>query len=110
MIQWLSKIISRMFKRKTINMIILDNETSTLVENYFESVKVQLQYVPPNDHRSNRAERAIKSFKNHMTLSLSTVSTQFPIKKWPMLLEQVLLTLNHLRPSSANDSISAYDI
>ena len=92
-----------------VNMVVLDNETSDLVENYFESVNVQFQYVPPNDHRSNRAERAIQSFKNHMISSLSTVSTHFPMKKWPMLLEQVLLTLNHLRPSSADDSISAYE-
>ena len=92
-----------------VNMIILVYETSDLVENYFESVNVQFQYVPPNDHRSNRAERAIQSFKNHMISSLSTISTQFPMKKWPLLLEQVLLTLNHLRPSSADDSISAYE-
>ena len=92
-----------------VNLIILDNETSALVEQYFESVNVMFQYVPPNDHRSNRAERAIQSFKNHMISSLSTVSTQFPMKKWPMLMDQVLLTLNHLRPWSADHSISAYE-
>jgi hypothetical protein len=91
-----------------VNLIILDNETSGLVEQYFKSVNVMFQYVPPNDHRANRAERAIQSFKNHMISSLSTVSTQFPMKKWPLLLEQVLLTLNHLRPWSADPSISAY--
>ena len=92
-----------------INLIILDNETSYLVEQYFKSENVLFQYVPPNDHRANRAERAIQSFKNHMISSLSTVSALFPMKKWPLLIEQVLLTLNHLRPWSANPSISAYE-
>jgi hypothetical protein len=92
-----------------INMIILDNETSSLVESYFESVNVAFQYVPPRDHRANRADCAIQSFKNHLISSLSTVSQNFPMKRWPQLMTQVLLTLNHLRPWSADNSISAYE-
>jgi hypothetical protein len=37
-----------------------DNESSKLVTDYFKRSRVQVQYVPPNNHRANKAERAIR--------------------------------------------------
>jgi hypothetical protein len=47
-----------------------DNESSKLVTDYFRrSCGVQAQYVPPNNHHANKAERAIRDFKNHFVAS-----------------------------------------
>eukprot|EP01038_Epipyxis_sp_PR26KG_P005245 gene5245-7290_t len=36
---------------------MLDNETSNMLQNYLEQEKIRYQFLPPDDHRANRAER-----------------------------------------------------
>lgn len=55
----------------------MDNECSLILKNYMEQEQIQLQLVPPGVHRANSAERAIRTFKNHLISGLATTDTIF---------------------------------
>jgi hypothetical protein len=64
----------------------LDNETSAALENYFKhEAKVDFQYVPPHSHRRNKAERAIRTMKNHLISTFSSANAQCPLYLWDVL-------------------------
>ena len=86
----------------------IDNECSTILQEYMTSENVAYQMVPPGIHRRNAAERAIRTFKNHFIAGLSSVDTNFPLHLWDKLLEQAILSLNLLRGSRVNPAISAW--
>ena len=86
----------------------LDNETSALLEDFFRANDVSVEYAPAQNHRTVRAERAIRDAKNHLISTLATAHPSFPLDMWDRLLPQVELTLNHLRPFGPNPDISAY--
>ena len=69
---------------------------------------VAFQRVPPKEHRANSAERAIRTFKNHLIAILCTVDPFFPLGEWDRLLPQAILTLNLLRSSRIHPSLSAH--
>ena len=53
---------------------MLDNEDSDLLRNFFtEEAKVVAEFVPPNTHRRNRAERSIQDWKGHHIACLDMV-------------------------------------
>ena len=87
----------------------LDNETSTALENYAAKNNISIQYCPPGQHRSLKAERAIRTFKNHFISTLCTVANDFPLTLWDKLLPQAELCLNHLIPYGPNPNISAFE-
>jgi hypothetical protein len=87
---------------------ITDNETSAQLKQYLTSRGVQYQLVPPNNHRANAAERAIRTFKNHFIATLCSCDMNFPLQLWDRLIEQAVITLNILRKSSINERLSAY--
>lgn len=87
---------------------ILDNETSQDLESFFHQQDLPYQYVPPNNHRANKAERAIRDFKNHLLSGLATAHANFPYYLWEDLLPQAEITINHLRPASNRPTKSAY--
>ena len=64
--------------------------------------------VPPNVHRRNAAERAIRTFQNHFIAGLSSVDKDFPLHLWDQLIVQAELTLNLLRGSRINPKLSAW--
>ena len=103
----LLKFLAR--NKKTISVQRLDNETSTAVEELFDEHNVEFQYVPPHCHRALRAERAIRSAKNHFIATLCTADEDFPMHMWDELLEQAEISLNHLRGCRSNMAISAYE-
>ena len=86
----------------------LDNETSRVLEDYCQTQNISIQYVPPHNHRANRAERAIRTFKNHFISTLATADPSFPLKAWDELIPQAEITLNMMRSSRVNPVISAY--
>ena len=90
------------------HLLHLDNETSAPLTTHLRKHGIELQYVPPHQHRANRAERAIRTFKNHFIATLSTASPSFPLHLWDRLLPQTEICLNHLRPFAPNPKISAY--
>lgn len=61
---------------------------------------ISIQYCAPHQHRALKAERAIRTFKNHFISTLCTVAPDFPLDLWDHLLPQAELTLNHLLPLS----------
>jgi len=89
---------------------ILDNEASkTYAKLIQNNNKTKIQFVPPNMHRRNIAERAIRTFKAHFIAGLCSTHRDFPLNLWDRLLPQATMTLNMLRPSNANPNISAHE-
>ena len=86
----------------------LDNEKSADLTALFKTHKLSIQYVPPQQHRANPAERAIRTYKNHFIAILSAVHPSFPADLWHLLLPITELTLNHLRPWTPNRKLSAH--
>jgi len=98
------------FKSKgfTPHFMRLDNETSAALEQYFKDQSIKAEYVAPHQHRANKAERAIRTFKNHFIAILSATDPDFPMADWDLLLPQAEMTINMLRGSKVNPFISAY--
>jgi hypothetical protein len=65
------------------------------------------QLVPPHCHRTNAAERAIRTFKEHFKAGLATVNPEFRAHLWDRLLPQTEITLNLLRSSRLHPQLSA---
>jgi Reverse transcriptase (RNA-dependent DNA polymerase) len=86
----------------------MDNECSGILKDYMDKENIQLQFVPPGVHRANAAERAIRTFKNHLIAGLATTDPNFPMHLWDRLLPQAVITLNLLRTSRINPNLSAY--
>jgi hypothetical protein len=59
---------------------VMENECSKAVENYIRANKMDIQLVPPHNHRVNAAERAIAMFQEHFVTALATVDTLCPLQ------------------------------
>ena len=95
-----------------VGVIRLDNETSDTLETFFrEEVKKKFEYCPPDNHRTNRAERSIRTTKNHMIATLAGCHKDFPLYLWdvPEFLAQCELTLNLMRPWGDDPAINAHE-
>jgi hypothetical protein len=57
----------------------LDNEASKLLKDYLYHQDIKSQLVPPYSHRRNSAERAIRSFKDHLIAGLCSTYKYFTI-------------------------------
>ncbi len=91
------------------SFVRLDAETSTDLEQFLKNKKkVTFQYLPTGTHRANRAERCIRTWKNHFTSTLATASSKFPMSYWNKLIHLVELTLNCFLPWQPNPAISAF--
>jgi hypothetical protein len=100
------------FKRYDIkpSLLRMDNEISNALEAYLvDTRQVPIQYVAPNNHRQNKAERIIRVWKNHFISILATTDPAFPMHVWEELLSHAELTINLLRASNTNTSISAWE-
>jgi hypothetical protein len=86
----------------------MDNECPQELISYFSVHHIQHQLVPPYNHRANKAERAIQTFKHHFIAGLCSTPTAFPMHLWCRLLPQATITLNLLRPSTITPRISAH--
>eukprot|EP00804_Cyclotella_cryptica_P004371 CCRYP_006794-RA/>CCRYP_006794-RA protein AED:0.43 eAED:0.30 QI:0/0/0/1/1/1/2/0/589 len=78
---------------------VLDNEASHANTEYLRRHDIKWQFVPPNEHRVNAAERAIQTFKNHFISGLCSTDRNFPSQLWDKLLQQAQDSLNMLRTS-----------
>ena len=87
---------------------ILDNECSSTMQKSFRKYNVNFQLVPPYTHRRNAPERAIRTLKNHLCAVLASCDPNFPSQEWDRLVSQEILTLNLLRSSCTNPSLSAH--
>jgi hypothetical protein len=92
------------------DIVRLDNETSTDLENFLlKDKKIKsFQYFPTGTHRANRAERCLRTWKNHFIATQSTAAPTFPAYYWNKLIPLAEITLNCLLPWQPNPAISAY--
>ena len=86
----------------------LDNETSAPLEAFALANNITIQYCPPHTHRSLKAERAIRTLKNHLVATLCTADPDCPLTLWDEMLPRAEICLNHLIPYSPNVTVSAY--
>ena len=86
---------------------VLDNECSQILKDYMQGENEEFQLVPPHLHRRNAAERAIQTWKNHFISGIVSTHNKFPLHLWCRLLPQAILTLNLLRQSRINPTLSA---
>ena len=75
---------------------------------HLETINIPYQLVSPGDHRTNPAERAIQTFKNHFIAMLSGTDLDFPGNCWDLLIPQANITLNLLRSARVQPQLSAY--
>ena len=87
---------------------ILDSECSAKFKSALNEHGVDIELVPSRQHRRNTAQRAIRTFKNHFLAGLATCNSDFPLREWDRLLDKAELTLNLLRYSRINPSLSAW--
>ena len=80
-------------------LVKMDNETSASLKDSLKRLEMKPEYVVPNNHRQNSAERDIRTFKNHFIATLCTTDNCFPIHEWDLLLPQAEMTLNLMRAS-----------
>jgi hypothetical protein len=98
------ELVARGLKPKLMK---LDNEASKLLKAYLHQQDTTFQLVPSYSHRRNSAERAIRSFKDHLIAGLCSTDESFPMHLWDRLLPQAVMTLNMPRTSIINPKISA---
>ena len=87
---------------------VLDNEISQTYKEEIRELGMSYQLVPPDDHRRNIAERAIKTQKNHFVGVLSRAAVTFPLHLWCQAIPQVKRQLMLLPMSNVNPIISSY--
>jgi hypothetical protein len=85
----------------------LDNECSTAMKAEMDTQEIDWQLTPVGIHRRNAAERAIRTFKNHLLAGLASTDDAFPVHLWCRLIPQAQRTLNLLRTSRINPRLSA---
>jgi hypothetical protein len=106
-----NSIMTRLAARGlSVDLQILDNEASAAYKDAITfKWNATFQLVLPDMHWRNRAERAIRTFKDHFLAILAGVDAAFPPYLWDLLLPQAELTLNLLRQSTLNPRISAWE-
>jgi hypothetical protein len=87
----------------------MDNQAVAALKDYLHAENCAWQFVEPNNHRVNAAERAIQTFKIHFISGLCTTDKAFPLQLWDEMTEQAQDTLNLLRPSRHDPTKSAYE-
>jgi len=87
----------------------MDNETSHDVENVIKLQQTRLQYTPPDIHRTNPAERAIRTWKNQFFAGITGLPKSFPIANWCCLTTKWDATLNMLHPCCQNPLLLGHE-
>jgi hypothetical protein len=86
----------------------LDNEISKEVIIAIENEGLQYQIASPSNHRLNDAERAIQTFKARLIPHREGTDPTFPKSSWDLMIPQIVLVMNLMRPSRINPLLSAY--
>eukprot|EP00804_Cyclotella_cryptica_P024014 CCRYP_020050-RA/>CCRYP_020050-RA protein AED:0.24 eAED:0.19 QI:0/0/0/0.8/0.25/0/5/0/1018 len=87
---------------------VTDNQATTPIKAYLNTEDCKWQFVEPNNHRVNAAERAIQTFMNHFVSGLCSTDHDWPLQLWDTMTDQAITTLNLLRTSRIDPSKSAY--
>jgi len=87
----------------------LDNETSQEFATHLRTHGIKIDLAPPHMHRRNKAERAIRTWKNHFIATLAGLDPKFPMCAWNELIPQAEITINLLRQSPMHPRQSAWE-
>ena len=87
---------------------VLDNEISQTYKDKIREVGMSYQFMPPNYHRCNIAERAIQTWKNHFSGVLNGAAATFPLHMWCQAILQAKRLLMLLSMSNVNPKIRSY--
>ena len=84
-----TKFIDKLAKKLVVpKLYIMDNECSVDLKLAIVKNEGTYELVPPNQHRRNAAEKAIRTLKNHLLSGLATCDENFPIQEWDRILPQ----------------------
>jgi hypothetical protein len=109
MIRAYKKIINRMKAAGLgIRKHMLGNEASDAFKQYIRQQQIQFELVPSGNHKCNKAEHTIQTFKAHFVSILAGVDDKFSLSLWCHLLEPTELTINLLCQSKVAPKISAF--
>jgi hypothetical protein len=95
-------------KRIVINTLRMDNQSSPEVRQMASDLLLSWELVSPYQKEPNRAERAIRTLKNHMIATRANFHPDCPPTYLDKCLFQVELTLNLLHPFEYDPAISAH--
>jgi hypothetical protein len=87
----------------------LDNAASNPLQQFLTQSGIQFQLAPPNNHRSNNAERVMRTWKGHFIGTMAVADPSFPIVQSARLLAHAECTLNLMRASRIAPHISAWE-
>ena len=87
----------------------LGNECPKEIISAITTNNMKFQLAPPGDHRTNPAERAVQTFKNHFIYLVYGIDEKFPVNQCDRLIKHAVVTLNILRSSRINPLLSAYN-
>lgn len=87
----------------------MDNETSIEFANHLRTHNIDIDLAPPHMHRRNKAERAIRTWKNHFIATIAGVDPNFPMCAWNELIPQAEMTINMVRISPSHPRMSAWE-
>ena len=86
---------------------MLENECPDGLKTFLRATSVKFQLVPPYLYRTNAAERAIHTYKDHLIAGLNSCNPNFPLHLCDRLIPRATLTLNLLHPSRLNPILLA---
>ena len=84
----------------------MENDFYSDLREAMKTYSIGFQLVPPNMHRQNTAERAIRICKNNFISELSTTDPDFPIREWYLLISHCLIIQNLLCNSRVKPALS----
>ena len=90
-------------------LIRMDNECAEVTKTWLVTTPIMLELTPVAQHRTNKAERAISTWKDHFIATLATTDPTCPLSLWEDFVEQAELTLNCMRMSPVHPSLSAWE-
>ena len=91
-----------------LDTLRMDNQRSLDLIETARSLKLKIEYISPEVKRPNRAERAIRTAKNHIIATRAGFHPDCSHAYLDKCLPQILITLNIIHPFEYDDSISAY--
>jgi hypothetical protein len=82
----------------------MDNKCSQAIKEYFNHNNITYQLAPPGEHRTNAAEWAIRTAKNHLKAGWWSMDKRFPMHLWdltvPQAASEALGTTPNFRPTN----------
>jgi hypothetical protein len=99
------------FREQNVDLdtLRMNNQHSLPLKQMAKDLKLTLDLVPPYVKNPNRAERAIRTAKNHIIATRAGFHPECPNTYLDKCLTQIEMTLNILRPFEYNPYISAYE-